>query len=407
MFVRRIVMSRRFLRSHCHLFSPLASCFVLVALLSFAGLAGGQVAPGQPSFIPQDCKGPTCVNLQNLNVSLNVPVMSKSGAFPLNFGLSGGASFMENTGGQMYSGILTVPLADSVNGVLGYYTLQAAATTTSTGTTCPAGDGTGAYTKYSGWYLTDVAGTVHSLPSTDVSYSGASCFGGFTDQVTDGTGWTLSIASSGTTIYASNGMTLNGSSIADSQSTANKITYSNGSGGDTIWTDTLGVTALTRSPSGPSWSWTDANGNTQTASLTNTDVTLKTSFACSGITDENLSGEPLPTKISFPDGTDLALAWEPNEVTSSDYTGRLASVTLRDGVSKVQFNYNPSGVGAPYNFNCTHLTPNSLTRTTSDGTVTYTTTYDSRGNLTVRVDEGGNKTEFNFLASLGNAPVLG
>jgi len=67
----------------------------------------------------------------------------------------------------------------------------------------------------------------------------------------------------------------------------------------------------------------------------------------------------------------VGLNWEPNQVTSTDYTGRIAKITLRTG-GTITFNYNPSnlGSGSNYNFNCAYFVPNSLTRTTNDGTVT-------------------------------------
>jgi hypothetical protein len=66
----------------------------LIAFLCFGGLAWGQVNPGYPSFNPQDCGQHDCINLQNLNVSLNVPVMSKSGAFPFSFAWVGAGSYV-------------------------------------------------------------------------------------------------------------------------------------------------------------------------------------------------------------------------------------------------------------------------------------------------------------------------
>jgi RHS repeat-associated protein len=395
--------------------SPRSYIFCLVIMCISAG---AQVAPGSPSFIPQDCGQYDCVNIQNGNVSLNVPLYSKSGAFPLNFGLSGGASFMENVSGTMTSGILSVPLADSVNGVLGYYTMQAQFTVSTPGTSCPVSGGSGSYVAYTGWQLVAIDGTLHSLPATDASYSGTHCNGGFTDVVTDGTGWTLSVTS-GTTvgsIYASNGMNItSGQTLVDAQSSPNKISYGTFSG-ITGWADTLlnaaptaSANTLSRTPvsNGTDWAWTDANGNTQTASLTTTSETLKTSFGCSGITDEN-QVQSLPTKISFPDTTDLLLAWEPNEVTSTDYTGRLASITLRDGVSTVSFNYNPNGTGSSghYGFNCTYLVPNELTRTTSDGTVSYTFQQSAGYSDTIKLDIGQNETLYAFIATSNGGWVL-
>jgi RHS repeat-associated protein len=392
-------------------------CVLALSLLCFARFAEGQVTPGLPSFVPQDCGQYDCVNLQNLNVSLSVPLYSKSGAFPLNFGLSGGASFMINKAGTMESGILSVPLADSVNGVLGYYTMQASPLSTSTGASCPVAGGSGSYTSYSAWQLLSIDGTQHSLPASDISYSGTHCSYGFTDQVIDGTGWTLSVTS-GTTvnsIYASNGMNItSGQTLVDPQSSPNKISYGTFSG-ITGWADTLlnaaptaGANTLSRTPvsNGTDWAWSDANGNTQTASLVNTSVTLKTSFACSGIIDEN-QVQPLPTAIDFPDTTNLGLAWESNEVTPADYTGRLASITLRDGVSKVSFNYNPaSASSAPYGLDCTTLIPNGLNRTTSDGTVSYSYSGTNSNSTTTKLDIGQNKTVYTFENTVNGGWLL-
>jgi len=69
--------------------SRLSLSSIFFALLSFAALAGAQVAPGAPSFVPQDCHEVDCVDLLNNVVSLNLPVRSKSGAFPFRYGLNG------------------------------------------------------------------------------------------------------------------------------------------------------------------------------------------------------------------------------------------------------------------------------------------------------------------------------
>jgi hypothetical protein len=143
------------------------------------------------------------------------------------------------------------------------------------------GDGTGAATKYSQWVVTLADGTVHALPSTDASYSGASCSGGFTDQTIDGSGYTLSVTGATVnSIYASNGTSLSGISIQDSN--GNAITYNSTT---TKWTDSLGIVALVGSSSSRSWNWTDVNGGSPTASWTLTPETLKTQYLCSGITD--------------------------------------------------------------------------------------------------------------------------
>ena len=77
----------------------------------------------------------------------------------------------------------------------------------------------------------------------------------------------------------------------------------------------------------------------------------------------------------------------------------------------MKFNYNPGGAGsAPYNLNCTYLVPNSMTRVTSDGTVTYTLAFSlisgtNYKETNTKVDMGGNKTVYTFtgLTSTGNS----
>ena len=166
-------MSRYVLRSHSLLFSPLSSCIALAALLSFIGLAHGQVAPGYPSFVPQDCGQYDCINLQNLNVSLNVPVYSKSGAFPFNLSMSGANSYFLASGGFLAPGVTYTPLLVSVNNLVGE--LAPIGYGTPTSTTCPLADGGGAATEYSNWHIITNDGTFHYFPATDVIYVGTTC----------------------------------------------------------------------------------------------------------------------------------------------------------------------------------------------------------------------------------------
>lgn len=400
--------------------------FVAVMLtLSFATLVQGQVNPGTPSFGAYDRHQYDTVNLQNLNVMLSVPVMSKSGAFPFQASLVGGDSYFSYNGTSLQPGIIAQPITPIINGILspfGY--TQVLAGSTSSVPSCPIGDGTGAATKYSKWYLLMTDGTVHSLPATDVAYGGASCSSTLTDQVIDGTGWTVTVVGgtynaatqAGVTVVSSAGLTIDiaTATIQDAQSTPNKIQYNYPFQGEFV--DTLGQGSIALVVDANAYgqlSWFDVNGGNPTESQTFTSATLKTSFGCSGKPDYPATAYAggLTTNIAFPDGTNLALAWEDNQVTTADYTGRLAKITLRAG-GTINYNYNPSNVGASsnYNLNCTYLVPNSMTRTTSDGTTTYTWGAVNNGggnwgNTTVVTDEGGNQTVYTFtgLTSTGNA----
>jgi len=61
-----------------------------------------QVAPGAPSFVPQDCHETDCVDLLNNNVTLRIPIMSKRGLIPFNYRLVGNY-FVGNGNGTWYT----------------------------------------------------------------------------------------------------------------------------------------------------------------------------------------------------------------------------------------------------------------------------------------------------------------
>jgi len=61
--------------------------WVLVALLTFAGVSWGQVAPGLPSLSAFDSHQVDTVNLMNGDILIHIPVLSKSGMFPFEFAL--------------------------------------------------------------------------------------------------------------------------------------------------------------------------------------------------------------------------------------------------------------------------------------------------------------------------------
>jgi hypothetical protein len=379
------------------------------ASLSFARLAGGQVNPGTPSWSAYDSGQYDTINLQNLNVSVSIPFMSKSGAFPFNATLGTLQSFVWLTSKNYIDpAIVSLPSTAYVNGMIG-----SVATfvnyTSSFGVTCPSAYGSGPATEITGWFVELADGTIHPLPTSDVTYYGAGCSSSFTDTTTDNSAFTVTVTGeTPVSLYSSGGLKLatNGSSISDAQSSPNTISF-NGS----AWTDTLGLTALTST--GLAYTWTDTNGGSQTLSMTRALDTMKTVYGCSGITDFTSAGSYLPTSISFPDTTSIGFSWEPTPGYSSDTTGRLAEITLRSG-STVSYNWNPNSA-ANDGLNCTYLVPNKMTRTTSDGTVSYTLAFSliSGSNYKVtdtKIDIGGNKTVYTFtgLTSTGNvaAPAI-
>jgi RHS repeat-associated protein len=378
-----------------------------VVLIFSARVARTQVNPGTPSFSAYDSGEYDTVNLQNLSVSLHVPLMSKSGAFPLALGMTGGDSFVYAVSGNLYPGAIAYPLITAAQGgILGYTGSFAVSGAQSYGVMCPVGDGSGSATKYLNWYIQFADGTVHPLPGTDISYSGATCSGGFTDQTVDGSGYTLSVTGATVnSIYYKNGTHITTSAITDSNS--NSISWN----GLASWTDTLGLTAIS-AHSGGGYQWTDVNGGHPYMQVTNTLYTsIQSAFGCSTFADYNATASPtLPTTIRMADGSTVVLGYEVTQGHSGSTTGRLTQITLRDGVSTVGFNYNPGNLGAPYNLNCTYAMPNSMTRTTSDGAVTYSIAFSANGSywksVTTKLDIGKNKTMYTFtgLTSTGIFP---
>jgi RHS repeat-associated protein len=141
---------------------------------------------------------------------------------------------------------------------------------------------------------------------------------------------------------------------------------------------------------------------------------IRSAFGCSGLTDYDTPGTGYsfnpPSSLAFPDSTTLSLLWEPTPGFSGDSTGRIQKITLRQG-GTVTYNYNPNSAGND-GLNCTYLVPNEITRTTTDGTTSYTIAWQTSGgscstsaacSTTTVVDPGGNQKVYHFSAGWGAA----
>jgi RHS repeat-associated protein len=388
----------------------------------FVSSTAGQVAPGYPSFSAYDSHEVDTVNLANLNVVLNMPVMAKAGAFPFRFSLTGGDSYVYPGSSSLEPGVLAVPLVGSANGILG---IEGNGLESQQIANFTCANGTGVSEKWSNWVLVFADGTIHPLPASDFVISSdllgfpGNCPTSFTDTTIDGSGYTVTVTGCGdgpcqktVTIYDRSGMNISNNGIPStiSDSNGNTLSYDLATG---IFTDTLGVTALTM-PYGSltTAQWTDAAGSSSPPKLipTNTSYTLRSAFGCSGRADYNIAGSSLPTNLSYPDGTAIGITYEQTPGYPNDVTGRVATLTLREG-GTITYNYNPSGA-ANDGLNCTYLVPAKLTRTTSDGTTTYTLAYSQisgphyEATNTV-VDQGGNQTVYTFtgFTGAGNAAL--
>jgi RHS repeat-associated protein len=360
---------------------------VVVALLSiFAAVISAQVT-GTPTFAAID-GGPDQINLANLNVHLKIPIVNKPGR---------GLNFVYNLGydssvwTKSYSGnsavwtpaanwgftIGTTALAGQVN--FDYYSY------------C---DPSGVYCEYdsTNYVYHDANNTAHPSSYYDyfTCYSQGGCYdnSGGSTLASDGSGYTLE--TSGTTVLDRSGNILE--------------VPSNGTGGTTGITDTNG-NEITSAPSGSNFVFTDTLGDSSTLTIPQnwrssltfytdagpvqvyyTTYTIRTNFGCSGISEYGPTNQNLITEIILPDNSTYNFTYQQTPGYSGDYDGQLASVRLPTG-GTISYSYEPL---------CADGSALSLTRTTPDGTWTYSRSENGTASTTQIEDPQGNFTDIQF-----------
>jgi RHS repeat-associated protein len=383
--------------------------FIIAVYVSFSGFARAQVNPGAPQFSAYDSHVADTVNLQNLNISLNIPLMSKNGAMPFHFAANANSYVswsrtnptwhpsMQNNSPQ------NDPLAWSVNNLISVNPSVPLFMYSTTSTLCP--DGHTRTTKFTNWGIGTADGSLHWLPKNLLSDTTGCYKAAFTGTTIDGSGYTLSVNLGAVqSLYDRTGTKIWQTSLTDSNNNVLSTTSAY-----MTFTDTLNTTAMTATSStaGP-FKWTDVNGGSPQISVTNTTMTLQSAFNCSGVNDYNFASQSMPTSVSFPNGTTLGISYErtPN---SGNYTGRLGGLTLPTG-GTVSYAYSDSS--GHNGIDCTYQVTPTLKRTTSDGTTEYDWALVNNGsgnygNTTTVTDPGGNKTVYTFtgLTSGGNAPL--
>lgn len=379
-------------------------CVILLSTAAF-----GQAQP-IPQTAPYENHGAYSINLQNLSVVLNFSFRDKSGLIPFSAtGQSTANIFGSGPSGTMMASSTTVPSVQSPQSQIRI--LNGGSTTIQ----CPNQSNT---TKYSGWSIVDNSANTHttvlapgSNSYVDQKADGTSCQSNMMTVVTtDGSGLTAVIGSAplAAKIYDSSGGYLSGSNIGGGHFTFASYTDSNGnvlsSTGIAIpqvFTDSLSTTpVLTVSDPGVSpvtFAWTDVNSNTQKVSASFTKLTGSTAFGCpSPSLDSTASAQWFYlSNVAYANSTNLAITYEQTPGKSSAYTtGRITNLKLPEG-GNVGFSYTA--------FQCAYLEPTKMTRTTSDGSWTYTWAplAGNIGNTTTVVDPAGNTTVYTF-----NAPVV-
>lgn len=348
------------------------------------------------------------VNNANLNVHFAWPILSKPGrGLPFDFtqefetwqwspvdggwqsiNIGGPPQFSYNTLGLM--SFHTSQSSCTVNGTVYYYNV---------------------YSEFD-YYQPAKLGFNTDFPSTQISdaqntpCTGAPPYTLSATTATDGSGITITAnAQPSVTVIFPSGNKLIPPLISTNHTTQDgTLTDTNGnqitaSGSSTItMTDTLGQT-LTASgngyPSSPfTYQYTSASGSQATATMNFTNFTVQTKFGCPGIAESGPSGASMPTGFVLADGTSYSITYEvtPGDTHSPHYiTGRIASVTLPTG-GTISYTYT----GANNGIICADGSPAGLTRTTPDGTWTYTRSGSDPAWTTTITDPQNNQTVIQF-----------
>jgi YD repeat-containing protein len=381
--------------------SRLCEKIILASTIAILSTASGfcQDTSGMPMFSVWD----NDVDVPNGHVLLKVPVRSKVGFIPFSFVLSINNGVQVSTGSIGINPDEDIELVGSMGGPWHHNSPQY----------CPGSRIRS--TEMTGWYMTDYQGTRHYASSIDIDTNG--CLTGYTSQVgvaDDNSGYTIyAFANGGSYVVDKAGNTTQTAVLQDPN--GNKITSSivNGS---VLYTDTLGQTALTmiiNHSSADQYSWTDASGTTRTIQVNYSPFTQQTAFGCSFWPDIAPFATYFPTSISLPDGSSYTFTYETTPGHAPNVTGRIASITYPTGAS-VSYTYT----GGNYGLTCASGYPTTpgyavvpiLTRTTPDGTWTYTNTMGStsQGIYTVtKIDPSGNETDYTFSKYTASAPPFG
>jgi RHS repeat-associated protein len=379
-------------------------CFLAALFLTCAFPTSGQVATGTPPFGSYG-GGPDTINLANLNAHIDVPVLQKAGR---------GMSF---TYDLIYDSSVWSPVSvgstktwqPTTNWGWGVSTqLEIGYMNVNIDVTECGFYKNGIWINegyiyyYSPWAYVDMYGQSHPFSGETIQYAGRNgyCPGQNTSLnavTTDGSGYTLQATGGSATIIARNGTisvppinSLSGSATKTDRN-GNQISVSSSS----VFTDTLGTTALTVSGTAPSpmtFTYTAPSGANASYTMKYTTYTVQTNFGCSGVGDYLASNIPLVSEIDLPDGTKYLFSYETTYQHSPNVTGRVASITLPTG-GTISYTYGTGGVNG---ITCADGSASTLNRTTPDGLWTYAHSESGTAWTTLITDPQGNQKNMNF-----------
>lgn len=369
--------------------------------------------------------GPVTVNLGSLDIHLSVPIFSKPGrGIPLNYTLEYDSQIWATGGSPLgVSALPTIDLGWHRGGPFGWVQYNTFALA------CPGGTTANATQQLWNDYF-DLSGNAHVFNVTEFTPGNLSkCQStpagtyllrdgsGLSDIVNSSGGFggllagngsviqpfqinpTFTLTTSGSTLTETmTGATFNtGASITDSNGNVLSASISPPQITDTIGEATFPIGGSFWQPT--SFGYTDSNGDAQSISIQWRTYNVQPNFC--GFTGGGLSSGELPQSVTYPDGSSESFTYEMIEGSSTNTTGRLASVTLRTGAT-IQFAYS----GGSNGMNCADGSTAGITVTTTDGewnfthTSPTTTSNGDTSTTTTVTDAKSNQMVVNFLLGL-------
>ncbi len=343
---------------------------VTMPLIDYAQATG----TGFPAFGSLQSGDFDSVNLQNLNVSLAIPIVNHPGrGLGFQYGLAYNSLIFSKVSGASTSwGISDGWAPDS----LGYVTFQR-----TTPGICLQFPGMILFNNYT---FTDPAGTSHPFPIQTATSNNCGFGNVRSGYATDASGYFMDISSNPTIVRAPDGtkfaITSGSQNPVVTDVNGNQVLSSVDPNGGTDWSDTLGQTVLKIisifSPTGllseTDYSRLAVDGTYQTIAKKFQPFNVKTNFGCTGISDYTSGslGRTLVSEIDLPNSQKYVFTYEPTPGFPGYVTGRLQQVTLPTG-GTITYQYpGPNG-----GINCSDGTPLQLTRIVNDGTTSATWNY--------------------------------
>lgn len=340
----------------------------LFKLLTIACLCGAAYGQGVATFGAADRYDVDIVNLATLIPSLNIPVVSGHALIA--------PQACTIVGGSPTGTLLDCSDSDRFHDAIPGLLKSTLVSTITDSNGCKKG-----YVLY-----TSDGATGHPI-DPNVIYGGGTCSKSFSQWTTDGSGYYLQFSPTSSTITATNGHVLVG--LTETDPFGNVVTLTGGEPGTV--TNALGASVYFQQwgfnvNSAPYIQWTDTTSISQRITMAlGSQLTFSVANTCAKYSNSGGTMYPI-TQINYPDGTSINnITYEQGPGGAGTTTGRISSFTLRTG-GTISYSYPPPCSG----------TTSTLTRTTPDGTTSYTRVAGATNTTTV-LDPGNNKRLYYFV----------